>query len=136
MLDILFLTETWQVPDDFLKLNILMPYGYKHLSRPRLHGKGGGLAVIYRDNLWIKQLDFHDTDTFEYMVLKVDSVIIILLYRPPKTFLKDFFSQPSELLTLACSMSSPVLLLGDFNIHVDVVCPNTTKLTTVSFWLF
>ncbi len=63
-LDILFLTETWQVPDDFLQLNILTPHGFKYLSRPRLHGRGGGLAVIYRDNLRITQLDFHDTDTW------------------------------------------------------------------------
>ncbi len=64
------------------------------------------------------------------MVLKADSLIIILLYRPPKAFL-NFFSQLSELLTLACSTSLPVLLLGDFNIHVDVVCPITTQLLSV-----
>ncbi len=51
LLDILLLTENWQVPDDFLQLNILTPYGSKHLSKPRLHGKGGGLTVIYCDNL-------------------------------------------------------------------------------------
>ncbi|XP_041642854.1 uncharacterized protein LOC121509496, partial [Cheilinus undulatus] len=43
---------------------------------------------------------------------------IVLIYRPPKattTFLSDL----SELLTSVCSRSSSILLLGDFNIHVD-----------------
>ena len=129
-LDIFLLTVTWQVPEDFLQLNLLTPDGYKYLSRPRLHGKGGGLAIIHRDNLRIKQLDFHDTNTFEYMVLKADSLIIILLYRPPKV-LSNFFSEFSELLTLACSLSFPILLLGDFNIHVDAVCSNTNQLLSI-----
>jgi len=37
----------------------------------------------------------------------------------------------SELLTLACSLSFPILLLGDFNIHVDAVCSNTNQLLSV-----
>ncbi|XP_058611232.1 uncharacterized protein LOC131526767 [Onychostoma macrolepis] len=92
--------------------------------------KGVVSPVIYHDDLRITQLDFHDTDTFEYMVLKADSLTIILLCHPPKAF-SNFFSQLSELLSLACSMSSPVLLLGDFNIHVDVVFSNTTQLLSV-----
>ncbi|KAL0147744.1 hypothetical protein M9458_056950 [Cirrhinus mrigala] len=129
-LDIFLLTETWQAPANFLQLNLLAPDGYKYLARPRLRGKGGGLAVIYRDSLRMKQLDFHNTNSFEYMVLKADCLTIILLYRPPKA-LSSFFSELSELLTLACSLSFPILLLGDFNIHVDIVCSNTTQLLSV-----
>ena len=33
-LDIFLLTETWQVPEDFLQLNLLTPDGYKYLSKP------------------------------------------------------------------------------------------------------
>lgn len=64
------------------------------------------------------------------MVLKAHSLIIILLYRPPKT-LSSFFFELSELLTLACSLSFPIVLLGDFNIHVDTVCSNTNQLMSV-----
>jgi len=52
-LDIFLLTETWQVLDDFLHLNILTPEGYTYMSWPQLHGKGGGLTVT------LTQLHFH-----------------------------------------------------------------------------
>ncbi len=32
---------------------------------------------------------------------------------------------------LSCAVSFQVILLGDFNIHVDTVCSNTTQLMTV-----
>lgn len=127
----LFLTETWQTPNDFLHLNLLTPYQY--LSKPRLSGKGGGLAVVYRNYMSLSQLDFHSTTSFEYMVLKVGSkcpLIIILIYRPPKQH-NDLFSELSELLTSTWTPSSEVILLGDFNIHVDVTCTNSTQLKSV-----
>ncbi len=100
---------------------------YKYLSRPQQLGKGGGLTIIYRENLRLTQLDIQDTNTFEYMVLKTNSLKIILLHHPPKA-LSNFFSELSELLTLACSLSTSVLLLGDFNIHVDAACSKSNQL--------
>ncbi len=35
-LDMIFFTETWQTPNDFMHLNLLTPKGYQHLSKPRL----------------------------------------------------------------------------------------------------
>ncbi len=49
-LDLLFLTETWQMPDDFIELNLLTPPGYSYLTKPRLTGRGGGLAVVFKNN--------------------------------------------------------------------------------------
>ncbi len=132
-LDMIFFTETWQTPNDFMHLNLLTPNGYQHLSKPRLSARGGGLAVIYRNSITLAQQDFHNTKTFEYMVLKVSSkssLTIILIYRPPKQQ-NEFFSELSELLTLACASSSKVILLGDFNIHVDTPCSYSTQLNTV-----
>lgn len=132
-LDMVFFTETWQTPNDFMHLNLLTPNGYQHLSKPRSSARGGGLAVIYRNSISLTQLDFHITKTFEYMVLKVSlksPLTIILIYRPPKQQ-NDFFSELSELLTLACALSSKIILLGDFNIHVDTLCSNSTQLKTV-----
>ncbi|XP_072562558.1 nicotinamide/nicotinic acid mononucleotide adenylyltransferase 1-like [Paramormyrops kingsleyae] len=48
-LDMLLLVETWQKPEDNLHLNRLTPLGYSFLCKPRLTGRGGGLAVIHRD---------------------------------------------------------------------------------------
>ncbi len=78
-------------------------------------------------------MDFHCTESFEYMALKVGSncfLTIILIYRPPKQQ-NYFFSELSELLTLACASSAQVILHGDFNIDVDTPCFNSTQLKTV-----
>ena len=58
------------------------------------------------------------------MTLKVigsTTVILLLIYRPPKLSITDFLSEFSELLTIASSMSPSVVVLGDFNIHLDAV---------------
>lgn len=92
-LDLLLLTETWRIPNYYLHLNLLSPSGYSYLA--------------------------NDTTTFVYLVLKICgslcTMLVVLLYRPPKP-ISNFFN---ELLTLTCAMSSSVILIGDFNIHVD-----------------
>lgn len=47
-LDILLLTETLQLPNDFMELNLLTPPGYCHLPKPRLTGRGCGLAAVIK----------------------------------------------------------------------------------------
>ncbi len=59
-LDMLLLTETWQVPMTFSILNLLTPPGYIYLSQPRLHRRGGGLAVVCRESINISKIEFHD----------------------------------------------------------------------------
>lgn len=119
----IFLNEIWQTLYDYMHFNLLTPNGYQ---------KGGGLAVIYRNSILLTELEFPNTKTFEYMVLNIDShclLIIILIFRPPKQI--EFFWELSELSSLSCAVSSHVLLLEDFNIHVVTACSNSTHLKTV-----
>jgi hypothetical protein len=48
-LDFLCLTETWQQPEDYFHLNHALPPEFVYTSKPRLSGRGGGLALIYRE---------------------------------------------------------------------------------------
>lgn len=132
-LDFLLLTETWQVPNDYFHLNLLTPSGYSYLAKPRLTSRGGGLAAVYRSNIPLNTIDLHVTLTFEYLVLKISGsspLLVILLYRPPKS-MSNFFSELHELLTLTCAMSPSVILLGDFNIHIDSACADSRELISV-----
>ncbi len=43
---------------------------------------------------------------------------ILLIYRPPKLN-SVFFSEIHDLLTTLCSNTGNILILGDFNIHID-----------------
>ncbi len=127
-LDLLFLTETWQMPDDFIELNLLTPPGYSYLTKPPLTGRGGGLAVVFKNNYKMTKYDVLNVSSFECLSFKLAGpapILILMIYRPPKHN-SSFLSELTELLTLACAQHDIIIMLGDFNIHVDSDC-NTAK---------
>ncbi|CAL9690879.1 unnamed protein product [Knipowitschia caucasica] len=106
---------------DYLALNQTTPPGYSYLDNPRPERRGGGIAVIYQHNLNLRPISIPATTSFEHLVFRLSgsqSPIVGIIYRPPKTctsFLSDF----TDFYTQLSSISPSVLLLGDFNIHVD-----------------
>ena len=51
-IDILSLTETWLPPDTLPSvLNSITPPDYSLINSPRLQGKGGGIAILFRSHL-------------------------------------------------------------------------------------
>ena len=120
-IDLLLLCETWQQPQDFYALNQAIPSHYTYIANPRLFGRGGGVAVLHKKSLSITQLHLNlpTFSSFEYLAFSLpNSVTSILIYRPPTSH-PSFLSELSELLTLASTLSSRLLLTGDFNVHVD-----------------
>ena len=120
-LDVLCLTETWLKPDDYITLNESSPQGYDYRHNPRQKGKGGGVAVIYSNIYSISQKS-SKYNSFEVMVLYVTlcklTFVLATVYRPPghhTDFIKEFAAFLSELVLTA----DKVLVVGDFNIHVD-----------------
>lgn len=62
------------------------------------------------------------SDSFECLALSVSaplSTAVVTVYRPPKTN-KDFLSELSDMLSFLCLRFERILLLGDFNIHMDI----------------
>lgn len=54
-------------------------------------------------------------------------LVIAVIYCPPKPY-PSFFSDFSDFLTQLCSISPTILLLGDFNIHIDnAECKSATE---------
>ncbi|KAI5085635.1 hypothetical protein C0J45_2211, partial [Silurus meridionalis] len=129
--DFLCLTETWQKPDDFFHLNQSVPPGYSYVCKSRDTGRGGGLAILYKEKLKVSQLTLSTYSSFESIAIKINGAIPTILttiYRPPKSN-NAFLTELSELLTHLCSISPNVILLGDFNIHID----NTSNAVTSEF---
>lgn len=90
ILDFLLLTESWQIPNGYLHLSLP---GYSYLAKPHLTSRGGGLAAVYPNSISVKSVGFHDTVNFEYLVFKTcgpSTVLVVLLYRPPKP-VSNFF---------------------------------------------
>ena len=111
-MDLLLLTETWQQPADYYSLNQATPPNYSFIANPRLSGRGGGLAIIHKQSLSVTKLELHlpPITSFEYLAVSLpNSITALLLYRPLNP---SFLSDLSELLTIASSLSSRLLLTG------------------------
>ncbi|XP_054594520.2 uncharacterized protein [Nothobranchius furzeri] len=119
-LDFLFLTEVWQQTSDYSGLIELCPSGYSFLSQPRGSGRGGGLAVVFRDHLPCSSTTSGLFASFELQLIKVgrkDPFYCAVVYRPPGpngSFLQEF----SDFLSSTVKLSR-LVIVGDFNIHVD-----------------
>ncbi|XP_055361200.1 uncharacterized protein LOC129603535 [Betta splendens] len=94
---------------------------------PRSTGRGGGVAAVYKSDLLITPKPKHSYNSFESLTLSLshpDSktqkpVVFCIVYRPPapySVFLTEFFEFLSDLVL----STDKVIVVGDFNIHVDV----------------
>ena len=99
------------------------------------HARGGEVCIIYSRDLQIKVNDSVQYISFEHMEDKVtcNSTVInsVAIYRPyPSTankfnmgmFIKDFSSFMES-----AGVTKNLLLLGDFNVHVDDVTDYDAK---------
>ena len=68
-IDIFALTETWLEPGDSDRLLIeeLIPSGYRFFHNPRSIGHGGGVGMLFKNSLRVKQEETIVMDSFEYM---------------------------------------------------------------------
>ncbi|KAG7498680.1 hypothetical protein JOB18_017353 [Solea senegalensis] len=88
---------------------------------PAQQHPGGGIAVIYHNRLKLRPISIPLTSSFEHLVFRLPgsrSLLIAIIYRPPQncsSFLSDF----TDFYTQLSSISPCILLLGDFNIHID-----------------
>ena len=134
--DFLFLTETWQSQQDFVTLNQATPQDYVYIQKPYSLGRGGGLAVIHRSNIHVKEFPVSSTsfgclNWTQLSVSIVTQLQVLLIYRPPKAS-THILSELSELLATICPMYPSTILLGYFNIHVDSAnCPIASDLMSL-----
>ena len=125
-LDLLFLTETWITsgPGELSAFGELCPTNCSVISTPRCVGRGGGVALVFKNRLKIRTLSTGNYSSFELQCVKIEStttpLVCALVYRPPKPD-KDFISDFSDFLSQFVPLHDRLLILGDFNIHV--CCP-------------
>ena len=134
-LDVIAFTETKLKGDDsdVKPIGEMCPRGYKflHVPRPQKEdsGVGGGVGIMFKANLDIKMVKKSSVfKSFEYMEVLLNSnphcFRIIILYRPPpseKNGLEHstFFEEFPEFLDHKSIQSGNLLMVGDFNIHMD-----------------
>ncbi|MDF4405412.1 hypothetical protein P3471_22925, partial [Vibrio parahaemolyticus] len=94
---------------------------------PRGSGRGGGVAAIFNSSLLINPKPKLDYNSFESLVLSLLHPIwktsqplpFVIVYRAPGPY-SEFVSEFSEFLSSLVLKSDKVIIVGDFNIHVDV----------------
>ena len=132
--DILAITETWLKPGDVRKIQEVTPKTHRFKHIPRQSRRAGGVAVIYKRevNLEVKPKTFA-TKSFEFMEATVisgsTSIHLIIVYRPPPSKVNKltpnmFFQEFADFLESQTLTKGQLLLVGDFNFHVDVESDN------------
>ena len=122
------ITETWLSNDEnYLRYKEIPTPGYKILSKPVKSGKkGGGIAVVYKALLNMKECptSSHTSEIMEYMELTTNFKGIVcniyIIYLIPNTSVNQFCSELSDLMeNNVLGDHGHIIMLGDFNIHVD-----------------
>lgn len=70
-LDFLLLTETWLCPDEHSQLIERCPPEYKFITCPRLCGRGGGPAVVFKNIFNCCPVNLGTFSTFETLAFKI-----------------------------------------------------------------
>ena len=128
-LDIIAITETWLTTDDRAAPGEITPDGYKLHHVPRTSRRGGGVAVLCKSTFQTHVSDSHPrTKSFESTNILISSgscsVRLIVIYRPdrskrnPHSF-GDFLTEFTEMLHGLVLDRSNLLIVGDFNVHVN-----------------
>ncbi|XP_073691345.1 uncharacterized protein [Garra rufa] len=120
-LSILGLTETWIRPDDSVTPAALSnKFSFSHT--PRQTGRGGGTGLLISNNWkYSTHSPLCNYNSFESHTITITSPIklhVVVIYRPPSQ-LGIFLEELDGLLSSFPEDGSPLLVFGDFNMHLD-----------------
>ena len=122
-LDLCILTKTWIKECDTITPTRLCPNGYKSLSISRQDRVGGGIAIVYRNDLNISIARSQPFKTMELSCFSISTgnrlINLITIYRPFDSNVLEFCNEFAKLLETNINLSRELILLGDFNIAVN-----------------
>ena len=127
-IDICVLTETWLNNKDnqWIESTELNKDGFRMENSFRKNGrKGGGIGLVYKDGYRIKKQEEKHTKTYHSvkwkLTMKNTHLHIMGVYRPPSntTTVNQFTDEFLEHLQEDIINSKNLIILGDFNIHID-----------------
>ena len=118
--------ETWLHPKgDNVATGELCPSVYRFDHTPKPVGTGGDVGLLYKQGFCTKtRMCQHSFRSFECMhvtFITRKSIRALVVYRPPGTgaAIGLFFDEFSTLLEEVVVCSEELLIIGDFNFHMD-----------------
>ena len=128
--DVVAIHETWLTTKDDAARAECTPPGYTLLDQVRqTQRRGGGVALLFRSQFAAKRNPSTHHSSFESAdwTLRTNNsrIRIIVIYRPPSSAnhlvsISTFISEFSSLLESVVICSEPLIVTGDFNIHMDI----------------
>jgi len=127
-LDIYLFAESWLKEDDVAEIGELQGDNLRYLSVPRRGRQGGGVACLFKSQLNVVKTDTPVYKTFESMevnlTLSGKVTILVTIYRPEPSLrhhytMSEFFNEFTELLAYYQNCNNDVIIVGDFNFHVN-----------------
>ena len=132
-IDTTVITETWlkDNPENeaWTNQSELIQGNYKVKVHNRLGPKkGGGIALIHNSHYPVQEPEKGNTITIEYAVCKIEiknkSLHVIGIYHPPPKAQDNvtnymFLDEITKLLTTLISKYNNLIIMGDFNMHID-----------------
>ena len=128
------ITETWHKNSESTSLKRIVLPGCQCTDAARFIPPGaantanfqnyGGLAFVYSDVIKCRKITIMSVSTFEYlcglMSTSVGHVVLLGVYRPGSQALSEaFFDELSAVLERLSTYNCPIVVCGDFNVHVD-----------------
>ncbi len=136
-LDIVAVSETWLRKGDDVIVGDITPDGYCIKQVPRSASKrGGGIALLYKQGFDIRFTDLGITHkSFEYLSAEIVSstlsMTLVTIYRPQQkstgSSFSDFLDELAVVIDNALLKQMPLLVTGDFNVHIDNQDDRCTK---------
>lgn len=129
-LDILGITETWLTPrETAASLADITPAGFSFHQIPRPGRPGGGVGLFVASSLKFSEVTIPTHSSFEAICGRISTGKVCLnvlnIYRPPGTC-NIFFEELQDTLSHMVSLPHDLLIMGDFNLHVNVPSKQTT----------
>ena len=127
-IDIFFLQETWLWNEEEAVIAELTPIGYSYLNFPRDSvNRGGGIGILFHSAIKLTIVPLNcNVKSFEYacVIEGQTGLIFLCIYRPPPSttnqlHFHDFLTDFNTILDEVSVMPNKLLLLGDFNVHVN-----------------
>ena len=122
--DLFALTETWLTADDTAAKLEIIPSGYKLMNHHHIGHRGGSFTLLYKETVSVSIIKYSDNKSFpsfEFFELQVKfgslAARLVIVYCPPCT--KSLFSKFTSYLESIILSTEPILIVGDFNLHVD-----------------
>ena len=117
-LDLCILTETWIKECDTITPTRLCPNSCKSLSISRQDRVGGGIAIVYRNDLNVSIASSQPFKTTESLCFSISTgnrlINLITIYRPPDSNVLEFCNEFAKLLEANINLSGELILLGGF----------------------